>query len=65
MAVTERFSYFAFLAVVFTGLVVMTTALAVTWIFLLRRNRQARRTRQPPVRRADDQPRGSAPSTLP
>jgi hypothetical protein len=44
--VTERFAYWAFLTVVFTGLVVMTAALAVTWIFLLRRHRQARRTRK-------------------
>jgi hypothetical protein len=43
--VTERFAYWAFLAVVFTGLVVMTVALALTWIFLLRRNRQARRSK--------------------
>jgi hypothetical protein len=44
--VTERFAYWAFLAVVFAGLVVMTTALALTWIFLLRRNRRAERTRK-------------------
>jgi hypothetical protein len=44
--VTERFAYWAFLTVVFTGLAVMTAALAVTWIVLLRRNRQARRTRK-------------------
>ena len=43
---TEQFAYWAFLAVVFTGLLVMTAALAVTWIFLLRRNRQTGRTRK-------------------
>ena len=43
---SERFAYWAFLAVVFTGLVVMTVGLAATWIFLLRRNRQAGRARK-------------------
>ena len=52
---TERFAYWAFLALVFTALVVMSAALALTWIFLLRRNRRAARTRQPPARRAGNQ----------
>jgi len=40
------FAYWVFLAVVFTGLALMTAALAVTWFFLLRRNRRAGRTRK-------------------
>jgi hypothetical protein len=40
------FAYWAFLAVVFTALVVMSAGLALTWIFLLRRNRRTERTRK-------------------
>lgn len=52
---TERFAYWAFLAVAFACLLFMTVALAAIWIALLRRNRQAGRTRQPPARRAGNQ----------
>ena len=51
----ERFAYVVFLTVVFSGLVVMTVGLAVTWIFLLRRNRRSDRARHTPVRRTGDQ----------
>jgi hypothetical protein len=46
LPVTERFAYWVFLVVVFTGLALMTIGLAVTWIVLLRRNRRAGRTRK-------------------
>jgi len=40
--VSERFAYWAFLTVLFTGLVAMTVCLAAIAYFLLRQNRSTR-----------------------
>jgi hypothetical protein len=40
--VSERFVYWAFLTVLFTGLLAMTVSLAALAFFLLRQNRRAR-----------------------
>jgi len=40
--VSERFAYWAFLTVLFTGLLAMTVTLAAVAFFLLRQNRRAR-----------------------
>jgi hypothetical protein len=40
--VSERFVYFAFLTVLFTGLLAMTVALAAIAFFLFRQTRRAR-----------------------
>jgi hypothetical protein len=42
--VSERFVYWAFLTVLFTGLLAMTVSLAALVFFQLRQNRRARST---------------------
>ena len=48
---SERFVYWAFLTVLFTGLLAMTVTLAAIGFFLLRQNRRARADRPNPPSR--------------